>query len=108
MAPYRGYATNIGNDMMGPIFSFRFIYGAVLTGKLWTCTIYSTHSPYVRVWAHQLVRTPLGHFPYPVGILWEPLMPEPVRTSNRHGSAMQSITVVVLPLDVRFRTLVMG
>jgi len=67
-----------------------------------------THSPYVRVWAHQLVRTPLGHFPYLVGILWEPLRSEPVRTSNRHDSAMQSITIVVLPLDVRVRTLVMG
>ena len=94
--------------MMGPIFFFRFPYGAVLTGKLCTCTIYSTHSQYVRVWAHQLVRTPLGHFPYPVGILWELLMLELVRTSNRRGSATQCITVVVLPLDVRVRTLVMG
>ena len=89
-------------------FSFRFPYVVVLMGILWTCTIYSTHSPYVRVWAHQLVRTPLGHFPYLVGILWKPLMLEPVRTSNRHGSAMQSITIIVLPLDVRVRTLVMG
>ena len=31
----------------------------------------------------------------------------PVRTSNRHGSAMQNITIVVLPLDVHVRTLVM-
>ena len=45
----------------------------------------------MRVWAQQLVRTPLSHFPYPVGILWEPLMSGPVRTSNRHGSTMQSI-----------------
>ena len=32
----------------------------------------------------------------------------PVKTSNRHGSAMQNITIIVLPLDVHVRTLVMG
>ena len=35
-------------------------------------------------------------------------MSGPVKTSNRHGSAMQSITIIVLPLNVRVRTLVMG
>ena len=42
------------------------------------------------------------------GHILGPLMPGPVKTSNRHDSAMQSITIVVLPLDVRVRTLVMG
>ena len=87
--------------------SFRFSYGVVLTGNRGHVP-YTLHSPYVRVWAHQLVCTPLGHFLYPVGILWESLMSGPVKTSNRHGSAMQSITIIVLPLNVRVRTLVMG
>ena len=37
------------NAMTGPIIS-------------WMCTIYSTHSRYVRVWVHKTVRTPLENF----------------------------------------------
>ena len=57
--------------MMGPIFrfvSFHFPYGVVLTGNRGR-VLYTLHTAHTK-----LVRTPLGHFPYLVGILWEPLM----------------------------------
>ena len=61
------------------------------------CTIYSTHSPYVRVWTHQSVHTPLDHFPCGASILWELLKLDTIKTSNRHDSIRLKIMFVFLP-----------
>ena len=82
-------------------------YGAVLMGKFGRVpyTLHTAHtweygltSLFAHRWATFLVRRAYTR---------SSLDRTPVITSNRQGSAMQNITIVVLPLDVRVRTLVM-
>ena len=61
------------------------------------CTIYSTHNPYVRVWTHQSVHTPLGHFSCCASILWELIKLDTFRTSNYHDNIRLNIMFVFLP-----------
>ena len=84
-----------------------FSYGTVLTGNLDVYHILYTQP--ICAGMGSPVSSHIAGPPYLLGehTLGRSLGRTPVRTSNRHGSAMQNIMIVVLSLDVRVRTLMM-